>query len=326
MEKILITGANGYLGAQLCRHLSRRGFCITGLCYPAIPDDAHWQQQFDELVVCDVRDEAKLAKIADKKFDAIIHLVSLDHHQSNDNPSFVTSVNVTPTWNLLDIFSKNGLKKFIYFSTIHVYGKNLQAAINENNPLQCASPYALTHYLSENICNYYAQNSEVKCVIARLSNSYGAPVFPDNNCWWLVVNDLCRQAWLNKKIILQSDGSPLRDFIHGSDVCQAVDILLQKGENNTVYHLSSGKTYTILELAEIVQKVYRKLYGATIPVSTSAQENILDFKLFSAAPRYTVGNEKLQNVGFAPIYTIEKGIEELFDYLEKAANKMLGYV
>jgi UDP-glucose 4-epimerase len=299
MEKILVTGANGYLGAQICRHLSQQGYRVSGLCYPQIPDDSNWRQSFEELFVCDVRDTNQLKEIAERKFDTLIHLVSLDHHQSNGDPAFVASINVTPTWNLLDIFSKNGLKKFLYFSTIHLYGKNLNGVVTEDFPVNCANPYALTHYLSENICRYYGANSDVKCIVARLSNSYGPPVFPDNNCWWLVVNDLCRSAFTDKKIVLQSDGSPLRDFIHGNDVCRAVKILLEKGENNTVYHISSGVTYSILELAEKVQQIYQK-YGGDDEQATGL---IPLHRLPSTAgtvDSYTIDNSHLQQLGFVP--------------------------
>ena len=317
MEKVLITGANGYLGAQISSYLSQQGYRVSGLCFPAIPTDTTWQKQFEELFACDIRDEKKLAEIAEKKFDTIIHLVSLDHHQSNATPSEVAAVNVLPTWNLLDIFSKQGLKKFLYLSTIHVYGKNLNGIISEEYPVNCENPYALTHYFSENICRYYAENSEIKCLTARLSNSFGQPVFADNNCWWLVVNDLCRNAFLNKKIILQSDGSPLRDFIYGNDVCRAINTILQKGANNNSYHISSGTTYNLLELAEIVQKVYQKLYGEIITVSTSQQENISDFTIFSSTPKYKIDNSKLQELGFVQECSLEQGVEKLFKYLEE---------
>ncbi|GHT75677.1 UDP-glucose 4-epimerase [Bacteroidia bacterium] len=305
--KVLVTGANGYVGAQICRYLSQQGFRVSGLCYPQIPDNKDWQSGFEELFMCDVRDTEELKKIAERQFEAIVHLVSLDHHQSNGEPAFVSSVNVTPTWNLLDIFSKNGLKKFLYFSTIHVYGKNLNGVITEDYPINCANPYALTHYLSENICRYYGQNSDVSCVVARLSNSYGPPVFPDNNCWWLVVNDLCRSAVKDKKIVLQSDGSPLRDFIHGRDVCQAVKILLEKGENNMTYHISSGNIYSILELAEKVQAVYFQRTKEEISITCHCG---LDLQSPQKA-RYKIDNSALKTLGFEPEYTLEKGIKML---------------
>jgi UDP-glucose 4-epimerase len=310
IKKILVTGANGYLGAQICRHLTQCGYSVSGLCYPQIPDDIEWKNLFDDLFVCDIRDTEKLHQIAENQFDALIHLISLDHHQSNGAPAFVSSVNVTPTWGLLDIFSKKGLKKFIYFSTIHVYGKNLSGNIDENYPVKCANAYALTHYLSENICHYYAENFQTECVVVRLSNSYGVPVFVDNNCWWLVVNDLCRMAFFDKKIVLQSDGSPLRDFINGHDVCQAVKILIDKGENGKTYHISSGETYSIAELAEKVQKVYKKLFGEDISISKAAPLN-------QHIEPYIISNTLLKNLGFLPQFDMEKGIETLFKYFVK---------
>ncbi|GHT15596.1 UDP-glucose 4-epimerase [Bacteroidia bacterium] len=317
MNKVLVTGANGYLGAQVCRHLSQQGYAVSGLCYPSIPDDKQWQQPFAELLVGDVRDTATLGSIAKNGYDTIVHLVSLDHHQSNGDPAFVASVNITPTWTLLDTFSKNGLRKFIYFSTIHVYGKNIEGAVTEEHAVNCNNAYALTHYLSENICRYYADNSEVECVVARLSNSYGQPVFANNNCWWLVVNDLCRSAWTDKKIVLQSNGSPLRDFIYGKDVCQAVQILIEKGLNKNVYHISSGSTYTILELAQKVQQVYRKRTGVEIPI-TSANASTP-----TVSKPYNMVNDKLKALGFAPAYDLEAGIANVFDYLKNIFSDQL---
>jgi UDP-glucose 4-epimerase len=310
IKKILITGANGYLGAQICQYLSGKGYNVSGLCFPEIPDNEQWKNGFENIFVSDIRDAKKLKQIAEHKFDAIIHLVSLNHHQSNGEPSFVSSVNVTPVWDLLALFSKNGLKKFIYFSTIHVYGKNMSGNISENHPVNCANFYALTHYLSENICCYYAKNSDVDCVVVRLSNSYGEPIFTENDCWWLVVNDLCKMAVEQKKIILQSDGTPLRDFINGKDVCKAVKTLIDKGENGEIYHISSGETFSILELAHKVQKIYKKLYNENLPILKAENSN-------SIVANYKIENTKLKKLGFLPDFSLEKGIENLFNYLNK---------
>lgn len=314
MMKVLVTGANGYIGAQICRYLSQQGYRVSGLCYPHIPDDERWRRGFENLFVCDVRDVGALKRIAKRSFDAIVHLVSLDHHQSNGDPALVASINVTPTWTLLDIFAPRGLKKFLYFSTIHVYGATLNDTVTETHPLRCITPYALTHYMSETICRYFGDRSNVTCLVARLSNSYGPPVFPDNNCWWLVVNDLCRSMAIDGTITLKSDGSPLRDFIHGHDVCRAVQILLEKGENNQVYHISSGITHSIAELAEKIRAVAAQ--------SNAIAAQIPPVPAFATAPAgYTIDNSKLRALGFMPEYTLERGIAELMEYLIFQTNQ-----
>ena len=81
--------------------------------------------------------------------------------------------------------------------------------------------------MSEEIVNYYHLKTKTKCINVRLSNGYGSPVFKENNCWWLVINDLCKTAFTKNQIKLLSDGSPQRDFIHLSDICRAMEMLIE---------------------------------------------------------------------------------------------------
>ena len=104
------------------------------------------------------------------------------------------------------------------------------ANIDEIFPVNTVNTYALTHHLSEQICDHYNRKTSTNVISVRLSNSYGNPIFKENNCWWLAINDLCKNAFINKEIRLLSDGTPQRDFIHGNDVCQAVQCLLNTNE------------------------------------------------------------------------------------------------
>ena len=208
MKKVLVTGACGYLGARLSKYLAENGYSVTAFDSYDPSKYSRWTSLMEEVMVGDIRDEAAISNLAKKQTDVIIHLISLDHHKSKDNPNFVSSINVMPTWNLLDKFTKNGLGKFIYFSTIHVYGEIPNEIITEQHTPSPQTAYGLTHLLSENICNYFNEKTETNCINIRLSNTYGSPIFKENNCWWLVINDLCRTAFFETKIQLLSDGSP----------------------------------------------------------------------------------------------------------------------
>lgn len=315
-RKILVVGGNGYIGSRLCQYLSFHGYSVTALCYPAIPDNKEWQECLYKVVVGDIRDEKMLHELAEDDYHAIIDLVSLDHYQSNGSPAFVCPINVTSVWSLLDIFSKKGLKQFIYFSTIHVYGQLSAGLITEEHATNPLTPYALTHAIGEQICDYYNRTTSVRCSVARLSNSYGAPIFNDSNCWWLVVNDLCRMAYERKEIVLQSDGTPLRDFIHGWDVCGGIKCLLEAKDVDGVFHLSSGKTNTIAELAERVKYVFRQRYAIDIPVFLKS----LEHKALEAE-EYQISNNKLIAKGFQQEWELEQGINDLFSYLEIGHEK-----
>ena len=321
IQNILITGANGYLGAQFSQYLALNGHHITALCYPEVPKNKEWCDLMDDIVVGSLTDRTTIDELTKRNFDVIIHLVSMDHFQSQKvSPEIAIDVNVQPCWILLDAFSKRGLKKFIYFSTIHVYGAIPATLITENQPTNPGNVYALTHTLCENICDYYNRTTDVNCITARLTNSYGHPVFQENNCWWLAVNDLCRTAYTEKTIKLLSDGSPQRDFIHGSDVCSAVEILCEnamktKGQN--IFHISSSHTYTLLELAGFVKEVYEELYGTEIPVCTPTESSVSDFSKFSNHARYKVDYSALHELGFEPKCDMKEGIRRLFIYFEK---------
>lgn len=321
MRKILITGANGYIGARLSSLLSENNYLVTAHCFPNIPNNDQWIKTMDKVIVGDLRDEKFIDNLTDKHYDVVIHLVSLDHHQSNSAPDFVVSVNVMPIWNLLEKFStKDTLKKFICFSTFQVYGKVPINEITEEFITLPQNTYGLTHLLSENICNYYNLKTNINCINVRLSNSYGSPFFQENNCWWLVINDLCKTAYNEKRIKLLSDGSPQRDFIHSSDVYRAIEILVntqEKNLQNNTYHISSGKTLTILELAHVVKSVYQTRYNDNIKVILPDGAISEDPNEFLKTDRYIINNSKLKSLGFIPKTDLKTGINEIFEYLEK---------
>jgi len=298
--------------------LAERGYKITAFDCFAPPDSHPWSCIMDEIIIGDIREESVLNDLSKRQFDVAINLISLDHKQSEQSPDYVNSINVLPTWNLLENLTSNGLDTFIYFSTQQVLGNLPNETIDESylpNPL---NKYGLTHSLSEKIVNYYNNISDTKCINVRLSNGYGSPVFEENNCWWLVINDLCKTAFHKKKIVLSSNGSPQRDFIHISDICKAIEVLLEYNDNlgEKLYHISSGNTLTILELAHEVRQVYNQRYKVKITVylpDNTISESSINIQ---NNQKFHLDNTRLNNLGFQPEINLDMGINEIFDYLE----------
>jgi UDP-glucose 4-epimerase len=320
LKKVLITGACGYLGAKLSKHFAEQGFAITVFDSHDPSIHVKWMSLMDDIIIGDIRDESTILDLVDKNFDVVIHLISLDHHKSEAKPNFVSSINVMPIWNLLDALTKNGLEMFIYFSTIHVYGNLPNEIITEDQTSMPLNTYGLTHLLSENICNYYNNTTDTKCINVRLSNSYGSPVFMENNCWWLVINDLCKTSKENGEIRLKSDGSPQRDFIHGDDVAIATNVLINsniKYENN-IFHIASGQTRTILELAHMVKAVYNQEYNREIDIILPDNSISKNSDISDENERFIIDTKRLNNLGFRQKINIKLGIKEIFDYLNNS--------
>jgi nucleoside-diphosphate-sugar epimerase len=318
MKKVLVTGACGYLGARLSLYLAESGYSVTAFDSYNPSTHIQWISLMDDVIIGDIRDELTISNLVEKRFDIAVHLISLDHYKSEADPEYVSSINVLPTWNMLDKLTKNGLEKFIYFSTVHVYGNLPRKIISEDLKTNPSSAYGLTHLLSENLCNYYHENTKTDCINVRLSNSYGSPTFKENNCWRLVINDFCKAAYEKNKIIINSDGSPQKDFIHGDDVVKAIDILITAkiSDRNNVYHIASGKSLTILELAHIVKEVYSKRYN--IDVDIILQDNSISkkLKIFDDIERYSFSTKKLDKLGYKINTELHSGIDEIFQYLE----------
>jgi len=321
MNNILIIGASGYIGAKLSYLLAMDGYNITALCFPSFPENKKWTSVMKEVIVADITSEEVVGEITSQSFDVAVHLVSLDHFSSNKEPAFVNSVNVMPVWNLLEAFKlKKTLKLFIYFSTIHVYGKLTIGIIDESFPPSPRTPYGLTHLMAENICNLYNTSSSIACVNVRVTNSYGSPFFKENNCWWLVINDFCKKAFYDKKIIILSDGSPQRDFIHSLDVYRAIEILInnhKKNMKNNIYHISSGKTLTILDLAYTVKKVYKKQFNEDVQIIYHNKVKSEEKYKTRQADKYIVDNSNLVSLGFQVKTNLIDGISEVFNYLKE---------
>ena len=312
--RILISGASGYLGSRLCKALNKQHHIIA---LTRNPDKFnHFNEKIaDEIIILKSFDNNFLEKVIDSKPEIFIHLISLDSSASNSNPLSSFDVNVGNTFKLLNhLKDSKTLKKFIYFSTIHVYNSSLKK-IDELTKPNPNNFYSLTHFLSEEIINYFNNEANFKCINLRLSNSYGEPVFENENCSKLVVNELVKSANEKKVISLNGEGSTSRDFIHYSDICDAINklIILDNSKfNHNTYNLSSGNSLLLIELAELIKKEFNEEIKIFI---NSNESYIPSTKMFVSKTTY--GNERIKNlIQFNPI-TLSEG---LFKMIKEIKN------
>ena len=226
-----------------------------------------------------------------------------------DYPRKALEINALGTRNLLEVLSKKTLKNFIYFSTFHVYGVN-SGIITEESPLKPTNDYAITHLFAEYYIKQYAINYSLNYTILRLTNSYGAPKDIHTDKWYLVLNDLVRSAFENKKIVLKSNGKALRDFIYMGDVAAVVHELMILEPQDTTYNLSSNASYEVIYLANIVKSVYKNMFDKNIEIIT----NIKDGNNYK--PLSVVNKKLLSHINFSFSDMIHKEVESIFNLLQ----------
>lgn len=309
-ESVLIIGAGGYLGARLSWDLSRKGYQVTAFCHRQRNDHPEWHAAMQQILYGDITDPVQQQTLTAGSYDYVIYLISLNHTESEQETQKVCHTNVLPVWTLSKLL-KGRVKKFVYFSTQQVYGRTTSPLIDETTPAAPVNTYGLTHLLCEDIIRYSDSPEGTRFINVRLSNGYGLPVFKDTNCWWLVINDLCRNAVEEHQIRLLSDGSPQRDFIHTDDIAEAIDILLQAASPEIVCNLSSGTTHTIGEIALTVQCIYRQLTGIELPILLPEGKQLIT----TAVHSWQISNQKLRNLGFIPRKDIQTGIRQMLQTL-----------
>jgi len=311
--RILISGASGYLGSRICKELKKKHHIIA---ITRNPDKFNYfnEKIVDEIITLKSFDNNFLEKVVDSKPEIFIHLISLDSSASNSNPLSSFDVNVGNTFKLLNhLKDSKTLKKFIYFSTIHVYNSSLKK-IDELTKPNPNNFYSLTHFLSEEIINYFNKEANFKCINLRLSNSYGEPVFENENCWKLVVNELVKSANEKKIISLNGEGLTSRDFIHYSDICDAISklIIIDNSKfNHNTYNLSLGNSLLLIELAELINKEFK----GKIKILINSNESYLPSPK-NLVSKITYSNERIKSlIKFNPI-TVSEGIFKMIKELK----------
>ena len=258
--RILITGGLGYIGGRLSQYFQEQGVqeIIVGsrkrrdeinntLIYKFV--ETNWGSKIELQKIC-------------KGVDTIIHLAGMNRQESNIDPQAAFSFNTLATANLLNSAINQGVKRFIYFSTAHVYGNPLKGIICEKTLPTSFDPYATSNRAAEDFIRSAIHRKEIDGCVIRLSNSFGAPVNKDTNCWSLVINDLCRQVVTTHTMTLKTSGVQRRDFITLTDVCRATDHLVNlESINNCVFNIGGNWSPRILDLAHIIQKRSLKILG-----------------------------------------------------------------
>jgi UDP-glucose 4-epimerase len=226
-------------------------------------------------------------------------------------------INGLGTLRLLDVAVTAGVKRFIYFSTAHVYGAPLRGCIDESLIPRPIHPYAISHKVAEDFVLAAHDLKRIEGVVIRLSNGFGAPMTPDINRWTLLVNDLCRQAATLGKVTLNSAGTQLRDFIPLDDVERAVVHLLSMDSQllgDGLFNLGSSKSLSILEMTQRVLERWRALTGHEITVSRPSAVDV------EPAPLNYI-SEKLFATGFVPRAQIDQEIDDTLNLCVKAFSR-----
>ena len=260
-KTVLITGGLGCLGGRLSKYLIDAGYQVV------IGSSRQDAKLPNKLVNCSLVytdfDDIDTLTGACRAADCVIHLATINAQHSQDDPQLAIKVNGIGTYNLIQASVKSKVKYFLYFSTAHIYGSPLTGEIDESTLPKPLHPYAITHRLAEDLLLDSISSQKIKGSVVRLSNSIGLPLIKEANCWMLFINDACKQAVVDRHIVIHSDPNSERDFIPISAVCEIAEYFLsnQTTADYPVFNIGSGVSYTLLQIAEMIADRCEELFG-----------------------------------------------------------------
>ncbi|MDX6587886.1 MAG: UDP-glucose 4-epimerase [Solirubrobacterales bacterium] len=263
MTEILVTGAGGYVGGRLTGVLKQRGCTVRALVRE--PAERLGVPEF----VLDLADAHTTAlDEACNGVDAVIHLAGENEVTAARQPAAALASTVVATERLAEAVVRTEVPRFIYMSTVHVYGERIapQVRLTEDLRAEPRSSYAISRLASEHAAASLA-NDAFDLVVFRLTNSIGAPDHPRVDRWTLVANDLCRQVVRSGRLELRSAGVQWRDFVPLLDVCETVaTAATSQSLGASTYNLGSGESHTIRQLATMIQDEFEAVTGSRPPL------------------------------------------------------------
>ena len=306
--KILVTGANGFIGSYLCNYLLENGHDVIGISrkyYPDIKKKLHKAQ----LIEADVlNDEFSKLEI---DADAIIHLASANDILSKNTLKGIELSSIG-TINTLRLAHNNGIEKFIFYSTLQVYGSELEGIYNEETQLKPENDYAMNHLFGEMYAEMFSRKTKIKIVVVRPSNIYGSFLSNEIDRWTLVPGCFCKEAIEKGTITLMSSGMQKRNFISLEQLSYASLKTLENSHKKfDILNLVSNDYRTISEAAFLVSKVLKEKFNInispTIKSNLPSESNSFYFDT-SNSESYKIDNNHLQNQ-----FNLESEISKILD-------------
>ena len=309
--RLLITGGAGFIGSAYAKKLIAQGdevIVYDALTYAGNLDNLKEVEENDSYKfihgnVCDLK---KLDE-AIKECDGVVHFAAESHvDRSISDPSPFIETNCTGTANLCELVLKNEIEKYVHISTDEVYGsigsKTGEGSFTEEDPLRPSSPYSATKAAADLIALSYHHTHGLPVSIIRPSNNYGPNQFPEKIIPLFITNLL-----EGKTVPLYGDGLNIRDWCNVEDTCEAIDIVLKKGEKGCVYNAGAGNEKTNLELAEKLIEL------------CEADSSLIQKTTDRAGHdrRYSINSNLIHQLGWHPECDFEKGLEKTVDWYKQ---------
>jgi len=304
-SRILVTGGAGHIGSHIIDELIDMGagsiIVYDNLAEGRKSNLAHVSGGI-EIVRRDIRDYEDLEAVM-AGCDFAFHIASILLLECRVRPRKALAVNVTGTFNVLQAAVKAGVKKVVFASTGSVYGEPLYLPMDEEHPYNSETLYGTTKIAGEHLLRNFYQAYGLEYVGLRYWNVYG-PRQHYKGAYTQIIPRWFDRIQAGKPLVVHGDGSQTMDMTYVTDTARASVLALQSEVTNDFINAGTGKSTSVLEVAEIMMEVT----GYDLPLTYIPQ----DVNLVKSRQCATEKAKEL--IGFEAQISVREGIRRYWEW------------
>ena len=314
MDKIIVTGGNGFIGSNLIKYLIKKNYFVINIDKNTYSKKSYILENFKKknyiFFKLDINKRKKIISILKKyKPKAIFNLAAETHvDRSIDSPKNFIDSNIVGVFNLLEAIRIYKKKiRLVHISTDEVYGDLSNGGrSNELNAYNPSSPYSATKASSDHLIKSYVRTFNLDATISNCCNNYGPGQFPEKLIPTLIFNILN-----NKPLPIYGKGINSREWIFVEDHCRGLLTILKKGKKGESYNIGTGKNLNNLNLTKFLLKIVR---NKKIKIGKKVK-----IKFVKDRPghdiRYALNSNKIKNkLKWKPLKDFKSGLNETFEW------------
>ena len=299
--KILILGANGYIGNALLNYLHKEHELIAY-------DKVFTTEKLSNVkyITGDYLNVDSYSEAVEES-DAIINFIGLSGAANSVRKTLLyNDVNIDAHLKFIDcLFSSTSKKTLIFPSSRLVYGKTGSNIVDENFPCCPLDFYGIQKLTIEQYLRIYANLHEnISVVVLRITNPYGYYIQPEKTPGYNFINSLIYKILNGEEITIYGDGLQKRDYIFIDDVLSAIKLLFIHNQNYSVYNLGVGHSISIIDAIKQISSIIGKE-----PIIKFEKWPDLDFALETGDCFIKI--DKLKSLGWAPEYDFSAGVKKI---------------
>lgn len=316
-KRVLVTGADGFIGSHLVEQLLAEGATVRAFCYYNSFNSWGWidsfpaekKQQLD-IFMGDVRDPNGV-RTAMKDIDMVFHLAALIAiPYSYHSPDAYVDANIKGTLNIVQAAKDLGIERVIVTSTSEVYGTAQYVPIDEKHPKQGQSPYSATKIGADAIADSFFRSFNLPVTIVRPFNTYG----PRQSAR-AIIPTIITQLLNGYDTIKLGDLRPTRDLVFVKDTAKGfIEIALC---NDLIGHEVNIATHNEISIGDLANELIAQIRPAAHIQQEDQRlrpEKSEVFRLFGS-------NEKLAKAtGWKPTTTLAEGLSETIEWFKDERN------